>query len=103
MLDRCDMSCLPLSNLFSHYRVQETLPQEILAKMHAPAKPEYPVITPDILATYDAFILGIPTRYGNMPAQWKVCFSSFLRRPSSLPHHNAPRSSFLDLLRPFHP
>jgi len=40
--------------------------------MYAPAKPDYPIITPDIITTYDAFILGIPTRYGNMPAQWKV-------------------------------
>ncbi|KAF9041537.1 NADH-quinone oxidoreductase [Panaeolus papilionaceus] len=52
-------------------QVPETLPQEVLTKMYAPAKPDYPIITPDILATYDAFLLGIPTRYGNMPAQWK--------------------------------
>jgi len=55
-------------------RVAETLSQEILTKMYAPAKPDYPIITPDIISTYDAFILGIPTRYGNMPAQWKVNF-----------------------------
>ena len=52
----------------------ETLSQEILTKMYAPEKPNYPIITPDILTKYDAFILGIPTRYGNMPAQWKVPF-----------------------------
>lgn len=41
--------------------------------MHAPAKDaEVPTITPDILATYDAFLLGIPTRYGNFSAQWKT-------------------------------
>jgi NAD(P)H dehydrogenase (quinone) len=40
--------------------------------MHAPPKSEYPTITPDILKGYDAFILGIPTRYGNFPAQWKT-------------------------------
>jgi NAD(P)H dehydrogenase (quinone) len=39
--------------------------------MHAPAKPALPVITPDILASHDAFLIGIPTRYGNFPAQWK--------------------------------
>ena len=55
-------------------RVAETLSQEILTKMHAPAKPDYPIITPEILTKYDAFIFGIPTRYGNMPAQWKVRF-----------------------------
>lgn len=40
--------------------------------MYAPAKPDYPVITPQDLTKYDAYILGVPTRYGNMPAQWKV-------------------------------
>ncbi len=53
-------------------RVPETLPEEVLTKMHAPAKPDYPIITPDILAGLDAFIIGVPTRYGNFPAQWKV-------------------------------
>ena len=42
--------------------------------MHAPAKPDYPVITPAELPNFDAFIFGIPTRYGNFPAQWKVRF-----------------------------
>ena len=54
------------------FRVAETLPQEVLTKMYAPPKPDYPVITPDKLLNYDAFILGIPTRYGNQPAQWRV-------------------------------
>jgi NAD(P)H dehydrogenase (quinone) len=40
--------------------------------MHAPPKPAYEIITPEKLATFDAFLLGIPTRYGNFPAQWKV-------------------------------
>jgi len=54
------------------YQVAETLSQDILKKMYAPEKPNYPIITPDILTTFDAFILGVPTRYGNMPAQWKA-------------------------------
>src|ERR1700685_1347621 len=53
-------------------RVQETLPQEVLDKMHAPPKSSYPVATPEDLLKYDAFIFGIPTRYGNFPAQWKA-------------------------------
>ncbi|TFK33391.1 flavo protein-like protein [Crucibulum laeve] len=57
-------------------QVAETLPEEVLTKMYAPAKPDYPIITPDLLTTYDAFILGIPTRYGNMPAQWKAFWDS---------------------------
>ena len=30
-----------------------------------------PVATPDELADYDAIIFGVPTRFGNMPAQMK--------------------------------
>lgn len=40
--------------------------------MYAPAKPDYPVLAPGDLAQFDAFLFGIPTRYGNFPAQWKV-------------------------------
>jgi NAD(P)H dehydrogenase (quinone) len=58
------------------YQIEETLPQEVLAKMHAPPKSDYPVVTPDILETYDAFLFGIPTRYGNFPAQWKAFWDS---------------------------
>jgi NAD(P)H dehydrogenase (quinone) len=53
-------------------RIPETLPDEVLAKMHAPPKPNYPIIDAAKLATFDAFLFGIPTRYGNFPAQWKV-------------------------------
>ncbi|CCC06283.1 hypothetical protein SMACR_00501 [Sordaria macrospora] len=56
------------------YQVPETLSDEVLAKMHAPPKPtDVPVIEdPAILKQYDGFLLGIPTRYGNFPAQWKT-------------------------------
>ena len=41
--------------------------------MGAPPKDtSIPVITPDKLAEYDAFLIGIPTRYGNFPGQWKA-------------------------------
>lgn len=42
--------------------------------MHAPAKPTdvKTLSDPATLAEYDAFLLGIPTRYGNFPAQWKA-------------------------------
>ena len=63
-------------NKFVPHRVAETLPQEVLTKMHAPAKSDVPVITPAILETYDAFLIGIPTRYGNFPAQWKAFWDS---------------------------
>ncbi|KAI6142667.1 benzoquinone reductase [Pisolithus tinctorius] len=54
------------------FQIQETLSEEILAKMHAPPKPNYPSFAPGDLANYDAFLFGIPTRYGNFPAQWKA-------------------------------
>ncbi|CAK7197401.1 flavodoxin-like fold protein [Sporothrix eucalyptigena] len=56
------------------YQVEETLPAEVLTKMHAPAKPtDVPVLSdPSVLLQYDAFLFGIPTRYGNFPAQWKA-------------------------------
>ena len=53
-------------------RVAETLPEEVLTKMHAPAKKDIPIVTPETLEQYDGFLLGIPTRYGSLPAQWKT-------------------------------
>lgn len=58
------------------FQVPETLSPEILEKMHAPAKPDYPIATLDTLSEYDAFLFGIPTRYGNYPAQWKAFWDS---------------------------
>ncbi|KAI9371980.1 flavoprotein-like protein [Aspergillus egyptiacus] len=55
------------------YQIKETLPDEVLAKMHAPPKSSVPVLEkPDQLLEYDAVLFGIPTRYGNFPAQWKA-------------------------------
>lgn len=58
------------------YQIAETLPQDVLTKMHAPAKSEYPIADPKTLEKYDAFLFGIPTRYGNFPAQWKAFWDS---------------------------
>ncbi|KZV94877.1 flavo protein WrbA [Exidia glandulosa HHB12029] len=54
------------------YQVPETLSEDILAKMHAPPKGAYPVISPAELPSFDAFLFGVPTRYGNFPGQWKA-------------------------------
>ncbi|KAB8067635.1 flavo protein-like protein [Aspergillus leporis] len=54
------------------YQIEETLPQEVLTKMYAPPKSEYPVAVPDTLKEYDAVLFGVPTRFGNFPAQWKA-------------------------------
>ncbi|KAL2218658.1 flavoprotein-like protein [Thermoascus aurantiacus ATCC 26904] len=54
------------------YQIPETLPDDVLALMHAPPKSSYPIAEPEKLLEYDAFLFGIPTRYGNFPAQWKA-------------------------------
>jgi len=54
------------------HQIPETLSPEILSKMHAPSKPDYPVISVNELKDFDAFVFGIPTRYGNFPGQWKA-------------------------------
>jgi NAD(P)H dehydrogenase (quinone) len=42
--------------------------------MHAPEKPKDIKFLddPHVLENYDGFLMGIPTRYGNFPAQWKT-------------------------------
>ncbi|KAI0160622.1 quinone oxidoreductase [Xylariaceae sp. FL1272] len=56
------------------FQVPETLPQEVLTKMHAPAQdPSIAFLeNPETLKEYDGFLMGIPTRYGNFPAQLKT-------------------------------
>lgn len=57
------------------YQVPETLPADVLTKMHAPGQTEdkYKILhDPSVLEQYDGFLFGIPTRYGNFPAQWKA-------------------------------
>lgn len=56
------------------YQIPETLSQEVLTKMYAPGQStDVPLLEdPATLEQYDAFLLGIPTRYGNFPAQWKT-------------------------------
>ncbi|KIL60660.1 hypothetical protein M378DRAFT_912564 [Amanita muscaria Koide BX008] len=56
--------------------IAETLSPEILAKMHAP-KLDYLITNPaNNLPNYYGSLFGIPTRYGNMPAQWKTLEST---------------------------
>ncbi|KAF5099246.1 hypothetical protein D0Z03_001063 [Geotrichum reessii] len=53
------------------YQIPETLSEEVLGKMYAAPKAADPIATPETLTQYDAFLFGIPTRFGNYPAQWK--------------------------------
>jgi NAD(P)H dehydrogenase (quinone) len=56
------------------YQVAETLPEEVLTKMHAPPKnADHPVITdPATLKEYDGIMFGISGRYGQVSAQIRV-------------------------------
>ncbi|KAI5459534.1 minor allergen Alt a 7 [Mariannaea sp. PMI_226] len=56
------------------FQIAETLPSEVLGKMGAPPKPTDAQVLSDpaVLEEYDAILFGIPTRYGNFPAQWKT-------------------------------
>ncbi|KDR81015.1 hypothetical protein GALMADRAFT_241634 [Galerina marginata CBS 339.88] len=54
------------------FQVAETLPDDVLVKMHVKRDFSYPIATPTTLTEFDAFLFGIPTRYGNMPAQIKT-------------------------------
>ena len=57
-------------------RVSETLPDEVLEKMGAlEAQKAFADVKPasvDMLPEYDGFIFAFPTRFGNMPAQFKA-------------------------------
>ncbi|KAI9804014.1 MAG: Minor allergen Alt a 7 [Piccolia ochrophora] len=53
-------------------RVPETLPEDALKNLGAAPKADHPVIDQAKLEEFDAVLFGVPTRYGNMPAQWKA-------------------------------
>ena len=55
----------------------ETLPQEILDKMKAPAKAsDVPIIKADELKDADGFLFGFPTRFGLAPTQMRAFWDS---------------------------
>ncbi|KAJ2595134.1 flavodoxin-like fold protein [Coemansia sp. RSA 1721] len=58
------------------YQIAETLPTEVLEKMHAAPKTTVPVITPEKLTEADGFLFGFPTRFGVAPAQVKAFFDA---------------------------
>lgn len=59
------------------FQIQETLSPDILTKMKAPPKNStVPIITPELLAQADGFLIGMPTRFGMAPAQVKALFDS---------------------------
>jgi NAD(P)H dehydrogenase (quinone) len=52
-------------------RVPELVPEEVAKKSHFKLDQPAPIATVDELADYDAVIIGVPTRFGNMAAQMK--------------------------------
>ena len=52
-------------------RVPELVPEDVAKKSGFKLDQSKPVATVNELADYDAIILGVPTRFGNMPAQMK--------------------------------
>ena len=52
-------------------RVPELVPEEIARKSHFKLDQAAPIASVDELPDYDAIVFGVPTRFGNMPAQMK--------------------------------
>lgn len=52
-------------------RVPELVPESVAQASHFKLNQTAPVATVDELPNYDAIILGVPTRFGNMAAQMK--------------------------------
>ena len=52
-------------------RVPELVPEAVAKASHFKLDQAAPIATVDELPGYDAIILGVPTRFGNMPAQMK--------------------------------
>jgi NAD(P)H dehydrogenase (quinone) len=50
-------------------RVPETAPAEVAKAAHFKLEQDAPIATVQDLADYDAVIIGVPTRFGRMPAQ----------------------------------
>ncbi|KAK5046981.1 Minor allergen Alt a 7 [Exophiala bonariae] len=65
------------------FQIAETLPADVLVKMRAGPKSEYPIAEATALEQYDAFLFGIPTRFGNFPAQWKAFWDATSHQWSS--------------------
>ncbi|CAH8367048.1 unnamed protein product [Eruca vesicaria subsp. sativa] len=52
--------------------LRQTLQEDVLSKKSAPSKSDAPLITPIYLAEADRFVVGFPTKFGMMAAQFKA-------------------------------
>ncbi|KAG3112803.1 hypothetical protein PI124_g21739 [Phytophthora idaei] len=48
------------------HRGKKTLSEEVLSKLRAPPKAEFPIATPDVLKDADGIMLGFPTHFGEL-------------------------------------
>ncbi|ODQ78825.1 hypothetical protein BABINDRAFT_38831 [Babjeviella inositovora NRRL Y-12698] len=77
------------------FQVPETLTPEVLAAIHAPEKPTLPLASTATLVEYDAFVFGVPTRFGTMPAQWSTFWDTTGGLWGSGALHGKPVSLFV--------
>ncbi|KAK9031343.1 hypothetical protein V6N11_032726 [Hibiscus sabdariffa] len=66
------------------FQVAETLPEEVLGKMHAPPKTDAPIITPNELTEADGLLSGFPT---STSAQGSGQETTALTAITQLVHH----------------
>ena len=81
-------------------QIAETLPKDILQKMHAPPKQDFPVASPQTLTEYDAFLFGFPTRFGTFPAQVKAFWDATGSLWASGALHGKPYGMFVSTATP---
>lgn len=82
----------------NYLQVQETLPDVVLEKMHAPPKPDVPFIEVADLVNADGFVFGFPTRCTSTYCNTRAHFHSHSHsrvcvRAISLPPLSPPPSS----------
>jgi NAD(P)H dehydrogenase (quinone) len=52
-------------------RVSEIVPDDVARLAHYKLDQKAPVARPGEVSDFDGFVFGVPTRFGNMPAQMK--------------------------------
>ena len=87
-VDACRTSPLPSAAL---RQIPETLPAEVLAKMHGAPKPDVPLVTTAALTEADGFLLGFPTRWAASAAisQCKQVLRIFIVRWGLVSSHRS--------------
>ena len=80
------MSSRKSDALWAVLQVQETLPEEVLGKMHAPPKQDVPIINASQLPEADGYLFASPTRFGLLSLRAIVIHAALpCARPSGQP------------------